>query len=92
METKRINAIVQGKVQGVFFRASTRDEAIRLGLVGWVRNLPDRTVEAEIEGDGEVVARMVNWLHQGPVMSSVSRVIMTEKNPLSEEKDFMVRY
>ena len=49
MKTRRVRVTIEGRVQGVFFRACTRDEAARLGLAGWVRNRADGTVEAEIE-------------------------------------------
>jgi acylphosphatase len=55
---KRIRAVVQGRVQGVFFRAYTQEEAQRLGLVGWVRNRPDGTVEAVAEGEAERIDQL----------------------------------
>lgn len=50
MTTTRVHVLVSGRVQGVWFRSSTRDEAARRGLTGWVRNLPDGRVEAEVQG------------------------------------------
>ncbi len=55
----RVHIFVSGKVQGVFFRSSTRDKAKHLGLTGWVRNLEDGRVEAVLEGDKEHIEKMV---------------------------------
>ncbi len=76
MSVKTVHAIVRGRVQGVFFRAYTRDEALKYGLAGWVRNLPDGSVEALIQGEADKVNRMVSWLYQGSPMSQVSDVIV----------------
>jgi acylphosphatase len=58
--------LVRGFVQGVFFRAELRDRARSLGVAGWVRNNPDGTVEAELEGPRERVAALVSWCGRGP--------------------------
>jgi len=92
MTQKTIHAIVEGKVQGVFFRAYTRDEAERLGLSGWVRNRPDGSVEALISGDARNVDRMLEWLETGSPMSQVSRVIIKSGQQPSEVKDFFIKY
>jgi acylphosphatase len=65
-------------VQGVAYRASTRHEARRLGLAGWVKNLPDGSVELEAQGAPEVVAALLTWCHQGPAMARVSAVEVEE--------------
>lgn len=92
MTQKTIHAIVEGKVQGVFFRAYTRDEAERLGLSGWVRNQPDGSVEALISGDARNVDRMLEWLETGSPLSQVSRVIIESGQQPSETKDFLIKY
>jgi acylphosphatase len=92
MTQKTIHAIVEGKVQGVFFRAYTRDEAERLGLSGWVRNRPDGSVEALISGETRNVDRMLEWLATGSPMSHVSRIIVESSQQPSETKDFLIRY
>jgi acylphosphatase len=84
---------VRGKVQGVFFRASTRDQASRLGLTGWVRNLSSGDVELLACGDREKIDMLSNWLWQGPRNAKVTDVI-TEKLPGSEadvQQGFKVR-
>jgi acylphosphatase len=74
MDRKTLHAIVHGRVQGVFFRASTQDEAVRLGLCGWARNLPDGTVEVLAAGPAEGLHELLVWLHQGPATARVDRV------------------
>ena len=75
--TARAHVIVRGQVQGVFFRADTRDRAASLGLGGWVRNNPDGTVEAAFEGPEEPVRRMVDWSRRGPSSARVEDVDVT---------------
>lgn len=91
MSSKRIHAIVHGRVQGVFFRDYTRNQAEMLGLGGWVRNLPDRTVEAVVEGDAEKVAAMTAWLRSGSPMATVASVEITDEEPCGET-GFEIRY
>jgi acylphosphatase len=65
---------VHGRVQGVWFRDSTRREALRLGLQGHAVNLPDGTVEVLAVGPAEALAKLANWLQQGPPIARVTRV------------------
>jgi acylphosphatase len=88
---KRAHVIVHGKVQGVWFRAHTKGMADRLGVGGWVRNLPDGTVEAVFEGDDEKVEEMVKWCHEGSPMAEVTRVDVEYEKPKGE-KEFIIRY
>ncbi|MFE2476337.1 acylphosphatase [Streptomyces sp. NPDC059389] len=74
MERVRSRVIVHGEVQGVFFRDSCRHTALEYGVSGWVRNLPDGTVEAVFEGPAEAVAHLITWTHQGPPTATVTRV------------------
>ncbi len=71
----RVHVVIEGRVQGVFFRASTRDEARARGLGGWVRNLPDGRVEAVFEGDKAVVENMLAWCRQGPPYAYVDDIV-----------------
>lgn len=66
MAISRSRIVASGRVQGVWFRDSTRREAERLGAAGWVRNLPDGRVEAVFEGDPATVASLVAWARRGP--------------------------
>jgi acylphosphatase len=75
--------LVEGRVQGVFYRASASDEAIRLGLSGWVRNRRNGSVELVACGQAEDVDRLEAWLWQGPRMSNVTSVIRTQQ-PVQE--------
>ena len=92
MTTRRVQVVVEGRVQGVFFRAYTEDEARRLGLTGWVRNRRDGAVEALIEGDAQRVTEMVSWLHRGSPQAVVSQVQVTDADPLGDFTDFSIRY
>lgn len=66
--------LVSGKVQGVFFRASTREQALKLGLSGHAINLADGRVEVVAEGDAAAVEALATWLRQGPPMARVGKV------------------
>lgn len=66
MTRERWDVRISGRVQGVWFRASTREEALRRGLDGWVRNLPDGRVEAVFEGDERALEAMLAWCRIGP--------------------------
>jgi len=71
----RLEARVYGRVQGVWFRESTRQAAARIGgLTGWVRNVPDGSVELVAEGPREACERLLGWCGQGPRMARVDRV------------------
>ena len=70
----RVHVIIHGKVQGVFFRMKTREEAIRNGVTGWVRNLADGTVEAVFEGNEAPVKMLLKWCENGPPHAKVSKV------------------
>jgi len=88
----RLQVKISGRVQGVWFRASTRDEAVLLGLTGWVRNLPDGRVEAVFEGPEETLQQMLAWCRQGPPSARVDAV-ETEWSPgKGEFTDFSIRY
>ena len=80
----RARVRVRGLVQGVYFRAETRSRAASLGLGGWVRNLPDGSVEAVFEGPSEQVELMVAWCRRGPVDARVDEVELDWEEPLGE--------
>lgn len=92
MESKRIHALVHGRVQGVFFRDYTRREALRLGLTGWVRNLATGSVETEFEGNPEQVEAMLSWLSIGSPQSLVSLVDHHEITATGENHGFVIIY
>lgn len=91
IERKRAELKIAGKVQGVFFRASTREQARARGLGGWVKNLPDGTVEAVVEGPVDDVEDLVEWAHQGPSSARVENVDVRWTQPRGEGQTFEVR-
>jgi acylphosphatase len=80
----RAHVVVSGRVQGVFFRAETRDRATSLGVAGWVRNTPGGTVEAVFEGDRRRVESMVEWMRRGPPLARVDDVQVAWEDPRGE--------
>jgi acylphosphatase len=88
----RARVYVAGKVQGVFFRWYTRDEAVRLGVKGWVRNLPDGRVEAVFEGEKEAVEHMIEFCKRGPPAAEVENVEVRWEAPTGEYKSFKIKY
>lgn len=89
---KRVRVLISGRVQGVFFRAYTKEEAQRLGLKGWVRNLPDGRVEALFEGESRAVDEMIKWCHRGSPASVVTKVEVLEEPFKGDLKEFVIRY
>jgi acylphosphatase len=77
----RRHVVVHGRVQGVFFRDATRRLAERHGVGGWVANRRGGTVEAVFEGDEDSVARLVDFVHLGPVGAEVERVDVSDETP-----------
>lgn len=90
--SKRIHALVHGRVQGVFFRETTCRQAKRLGLSGWVRNLANGTVETEFQGDRQAVDSLLDWLAQGSPLSSVDKVESHETDPVEDELGFAITW
>jgi acylphosphatase len=89
---KRVRVTVTGIVQGVAFRAKTRNEAIRTNVKGWVKNLPDGRVEAVFEGRCEDVDRVVSWCRYGPRMAAVEYIETVEEPYTGAFTDFSIRY
>ena len=77
----RRRVIVHGRVQGVFFRDTTRRHAEQRGVAGWARNNPDGTVEAVFEGEPDAVARLIELTRRGPRDAWVERVDVLEEEP-----------
>lgn len=94
MEIRTVHAIISGRVQGVCFRAYTREKALQLGINGFVRNLHDGNVEAIIQGNTAQIKQMRDWFHKGSPFSQVNRISCTA---ISKEKaglysSFSIRY
>ena len=81
--------IVRGKVQGVWFRASTRDVAVRLGLTGHARNLANGDVDVLAMGDAEAIATLADWLQQGPPLARVDAVLRSDAEAVAM-RDFEI--
>ena len=89
-KTVRTRVFVSGRVQGVWFRESCREQAVAAGVSGWVRNLADGRVEAVFEGPEAAVERVVRWCHDGPRHARVDRVETQTEQPVGES-GFRVR-
>ncbi|WP_254769339.1 acylphosphatase [Salinilacihabitans rarus] len=87
----RVHVFVSGTVQGVFYRATTRDTARERGVDGWVKNLPDGRVEAVFEGPADAVEGMVEWCHEGSPAADVEDVEAEYEEPRGED-GFEIRY
>ncbi len=92
MEKVRARVIIEGRVQGVFFRYHTQEMADRLGVKGWVKNRRDGCVEAVFEGDRETVDRVIEWCHRGPSEAKVTKASVTWEDYVGEYEDFSVTY
>jgi acylphosphatase len=92
MEKVRARVIVEGRVQGVFFRRHTEQMAVRLGLRGWVKNRRDGAVEAVFEGEKEKVGRMIQWCHRGPSEARVKSVQISWEDYKGEFENFSITY
>lgn len=90
---KRVELVVEGRVQGVYYRGSTEEVARRLGVRGWVRNRDDGAVELVAEGEAVAVEALVEWCRRGPAGARVERVTerWTEVQGLGTESGFRVR-
>lgn len=92
MTVIRRRVFISGIVQGVFFRASTRNAAQQVGVDGWVRNLPDGRVEAVFQGPPDKVGAAIQWCRKGPPGSRVERVEILEEEPSGQLMGFDVTY
>lgn len=88
----RLRVVVTGRVQGVFFRATTESTARQFNLKGWVRNARDGSVEAVFEGSEEDAQKMLSWCKHGPPGARVVSVEEIWEEPTGEFDDFTIRY
>jgi acylphosphatase len=91
MDKARVYLKIEGRVQGVYFRASTVQEAKRLGLCGWVLNSPDGSVEAIAEGAREVLEELISWCRHGPPGAKVTNVELRWEKPENRFTSFAIR-
>jgi acylphosphatase len=87
-----VHVIISGRVQGVWFRASTKQKAEQLGLTGWVRNTADGCVEAVFEGEENIVKEMIDWCHHGPPLAEVEKVEIKNQGPTNGFEGFTLKY
>lgn len=92
MAKARAHVIISGKVQGVYFRIETLEQALPLGVAGWVRNKPDGTVEGVFEGDREKVEELIHWCRQGPPKAAVSGVHTEWEEYTGDFTDFKISH
>jgi acylphosphatase len=90
MKKTRAHIFVTGKVQGVYFRQNTLTIAKEHGACGWVRNLSDGRVEALIEGDEDIVSKVVDWCRRGPPAARVDSVDIKYEKHTGEFTDFII--
>ncbi len=90
MALKQLQLVVRGRVQGVYFRASTQREARRLGLSGWVRNRPDGSIEILAEGEEVSIRELYGWAQKGPSAARVERVDTRWRSFTGEFPDFRI--
>jgi len=88
----RAHVYASGRVQGVFFRTETQDEAIRHGVTGWVRNMPNGRVEAVFEGERDRVDKLIEFCRHGPPGAEVSRVEVVWEEYKGDFREFRIRY
>lgn len=89
---KRYHLFISGKVQGVWYRQSMLQEAIKLGIKGWVKNLSDGRVEAVIEGDEKSLEKLISWCHIGPPNAIVGKVEVFEEPVTQDFFSFKILY
>jgi acylphosphatase len=87
----RVYLRIEGRVQGVYFRASTVSEARKLRLTGWVRNSPDGSVEAVAEGEQAQIEELIAWCRQGPPGARVTLVDVRYESSLGEFSGFSIK-
>jgi len=88
----QIKVVIRGRVQGVFYRVETKKKADQLNIKGYVKNLPDGSVEAVFEGNNAVVNKMLDWCDQGPPAASVENIFRENLEGLSNFEAFLIKY
>lgn len=90
MAQKRIQLLIRGRVQGVYFRAAAMREARRLGITGWVRNRPDGCVELLAEGEEDAIKELSSWANHGPSSARVDHVDVRWRGYTGEFPEFLI--
>jgi acylphosphatase len=92
MKQMTVKLRISGRVQGVCFRHYTRETALSQGIKGWVRNCPDGSVEAVLQGDESAVSDVIRWCHDGPSAARVDKVEVTVPSEVENYADFSIRH
>lgn len=92
MSKVRVELSIQGRVQGVFYRQSTKETAVRLGLSGWTKNCSDGSVLAVFEGERAAVDAAIEWCRQGPPAAMVTDIEVKWLDFMGKFEDFGIRY
>lgn len=92
IDINRLHVMVEGRVQGVYYRASTEQQAQGIGITGWVRNLPNGKVEFEAQGTEVQLSAILKWAEQGPQNAHVTKLTKVNIPTQAEEKHFSIRY
>ncbi|MCL4468447.1 MAG: acylphosphatase [Deltaproteobacteria bacterium] len=87
---RHVHLIITGRVQGVWFRASTREAADNLGIKGWVKNLPDLSVEVDAAGEPADVEQFIQWCSKGPPGARVTAIDIKELEPVNGLQGFKI--
>lgn len=88
---KRIRILIEGRLQGANFRYHTQQQAHKLQLTGFVRNLSDGRIEIDAQGDDESIDKMLAWCQQGPHSSQIKNILFRYDEPSENGSDFVVR-
>jgi len=88
---KRVHIKVHGRVQGVFYRVSTKEVAEKLGITGYVINMPDRSVEIDAEGSEKELLALIDWSKQGPPYSQVDKIELKWIDKLENYRKFTIK-
>ncbi|MGC8578839.1 MAG: acylphosphatase [bacterium] len=87
---RHVHLKIMGRVQGVWFRASTKEIADKLGIKGWVRNLPDGSVEVDATGNADAIEEFIQWCHKGPPGARVTDVSIEYVESMADYTDFKI--
>ena len=90
MSNTRVSVIVTGRVQGVCFRYATHRQALAIGVTGWVKNLPDGSVQTCIQGEETTVKQLLDWLHDGPPNARVDQIEIDRQEYIEEFNGFQI--
>jgi acylphosphatase len=88
---KRVRILIEGRMQGINFRYHTQQQAQKLGLAGFVRNLSDGRIEIDAQGDDASVEEMLTWCQEGPQSAQLKSILFRYDEPNEHVSDFIVR-